>query len=139
MAEFEFSKFDGSQEFTPQSADRLFDEFSKHMLDYGSQMMDYLHEWEDEHPDVVELLLKHGYVEQDVDGRYVVTPKGLRRVENRVLEELFDVSRMGKFGKHDTAFRGSGQTVHEESKPYEFGDPVSNLNMHETLKNALHR
>jgi len=139
MAEFEFSKFDGSQEFTPQSADRLFDEFAKHMLDYGAQMMDYLADWEDEHPDVVDLLMKHGYVEQDADGRYVVTPKGLRRVENRALEELFDVARKGKFGKHDTAFRGPGQTVHEESKPYEFGDPVSNLNMHETLKNALHR
>src|SRR4029078_10560058 len=25
------------------------------------------------------------------------------------------------------------------SKPYEFGDPVSNLNLHETLKNALQR
>ncbi len=139
MAEFEFSKFDGSQEFTPQSADRLFDEFAKHMLDYGAQMMDYLADWEDEHPDVVDLLMQHGYVEQDADGRYVVTPKGLRRVENRALEELFDVARKGKFGKHDTAFRGPGQTVHEESKPYEYGDPVSNLNMHETLKNALHR
>src|SRR5690606_11722907 len=32
-----------------------------------------------------------------------------------------------------------GQTVHEESKPYEFGDPVANLNLHETLRNALHR
>ena len=139
MAEFEFSKFDGSQEFTPQSADRLFDEFAKHLLDYGSQMMEYLNEWEDEHPDVVDLLLKRGYVEQDADGQYVVTPKGLRRVENRALEELFDVSRKGQFGKHDTSFRGPGQTVHEESRPYEFGDPVSNLNMHETLKNALHR
>ena len=37
------------------------------------------------------------------------------------------------------AFRGAGQTVHEESKAYEFGDPVSNLNLHETLRNALHR
>ena len=101
MAEFEFSKFDGSQEFTPQSADRLFDEFAKHLLDYGSQMMEYLNEWEDEHPDVVDLLLKRGYVEQDADGQYVVTPKGLRRVENRALEELFDVSRKGQFGKHD--------------------------------------
>jgi uncharacterized protein with von Willebrand factor type A (vWA) domain len=29
--------------------------------------------------------------------------------------------------------------MHDESKPYEYGDPVANLNMHETLKNALHR
>jgi uncharacterized protein with von Willebrand factor type A (vWA) domain len=28
---------------------------------------------------------------------------------------------------------------HEDSKPYEYGDPVANLNLHETLKNAVIR
>ena len=34
-------------------------------------------------------------------------------------------------------FKGAGQVRHEDSKPYEFGDPVANLNLHETLKNAM--
>ena len=139
MARFEYSKFDGSEEFHPQSADKIFDELSQHMLDWGDHVMDYLDQWEDEHPDVVEMLVKRGYVEKDAEGKYRVTPKGIRRVENKALEELFQVTRKDKLGKHDTEFRGAGQTVHEDSKPYEFGDPVSNLNMHETLKNALVR
>jgi len=139
MPDFEYSRWDGSQEFTPQSADQLFDEFSQYMLDYGDYMLDNLEQWEDEHPDIVDLLVKHGYVQKDEQGKFLITPKGIRRVENRALEELFDIRRKDKMGKHDTDFRGAGQTVHEESKAYEYGDPVSNLNMHETLKNALVR
>ena len=139
MTEFEFSRWDGTQQFTPQSADKLFDEFSQYMLDYGEHMLDHLEQFEEEHPDLVEMLTKRGYVERDSEGRYIVTPKGIRRVENKALEELFDVTRQDKLGRHDTQFRGAGQTVHEESKPYEYGDPVANLNMHETLRNALYR
>jgi len=139
MPDFIYSRYDGTQEFTPQSADRLFDELSKYLVDYGEQILQNLEDWEEEHPDLVEMLIKRGYVEKDRDGRFLVTPKGIRRVENKALEELFNVTRKDKIGKHDTEFRGAGQTVHEESKPYEFGDPVSNLNLHETLKNALYR
>ena len=139
MPDFQYSKWDGTQEFTPQSADKLFDEFSKYLYDYGEHMLDNLELWEVEHPDVVDLLTKQGYVDKARDGNFYVTPKGIRRVENRALEELFNITRKDKFGKHDTEFRGAGQTLHEESKPYEYGDPVSNLNMHETLKNALYR
>jgi Ca-activated chloride channel family protein len=139
MAQFEYSKFDGSEQFSPQSADKVFDELTQHMLDWGDDVLDYLDQWEEEHPDVVDMLIKRGYVEKDAEGKYVVTPKGIRRVENKALEELFQIARKDKLGKHDTDFRGAGQTVHEDSKPYEFGDPVSNLNMHETLRNALFR
>ncbi|HET6324313.1 MAG TPA: VWA domain-containing protein [Planctomycetaceae bacterium] len=139
MAHFEYSKFDGSEQFTPQSADAVFDELTRHMLDWGDDVLDYLDQWEEEHPDVVDMLIKRGYVEKDAEGKYHVTPKGIRRVESKALEELFQIARKDKLGKHETEFRGAGQTVHDESKPYEFGDPVSNLNMHETLKNALVR
>jgi len=139
MPDFIYSRWDGSQEFTPQSADQLFDELSNYLLDYGEHILDHLPEWEEEHPDVVEMLVQRGYVEKNAQGKYIITPRGTRRIENKVLEELFNVTRKDTLGKHETDFRGSGQTLHDESKPYEFGDPVSNLNMHETLKNALHR
>lgn len=139
MPQFEYSRWDGSQDFTPQSADKLFDEISNYLLEYGEQMLDQLEHLQDEHPDLVEMLIKQGYVEQDKEGRFAVTPKGVRRVESKALEELFDITRKDKMGRHETEFRGAGQTIHEESKPYEYGDPVSNLNMHETLKNALYR
>ncbi|MDA1162061.1 MAG: VWA domain-containing protein [Planctomycetota bacterium] len=139
MPEFEYSHWDGSQEFTPQSADELFDELSRYMLDYGEEILDNLLTWEEEHPDLVQKLIDQGYVDQDESGRFHVTPRGVRRVESQALEALFNVTRKDKVGKHETEFRGVGQTVHENSKAYEYGDPISNLNMHETLKNALVR
>jgi Ca-activated chloride channel homolog len=139
MPEFEYSRWDGSHGFTPQSADRLFDEFSEFLMDYGEEVLRNLEDWQEEHPDVVEMLIKRGYVEQDRAGKFHVTPKGLKRVENKALEVLFNVPNKDKLGRHETEFRGTGQTMLEESKPYEYGDPVANLNMHETLKNALHR
>jgi uncharacterized protein with von Willebrand factor type A (vWA) domain len=139
MADFEYSKFDASEAFQPQSADQIFDELAQHMMDWGDHVLEHLDDIERENPDVVEMLIKRGYVEKDEEGRYIVTAKGVRRIESKALEELFQIARKDKLGRHDTTFRGAGQTVHEESKPYEFGDPVSNLNMHETLKNAIAR
>lgn len=135
----EYSRWDGSQEFSPQSADQLFDQLSQYLLEYGEDLLDNLEQWEQEDPNIVELLVKRGYIERDREGKFRVTPRGVRRVENKALEALFDVRGKDKLGRHDTEFRGAGQTVHEESKPYQFGDPVSNLNLHETLKNALQR
>ena len=139
MPEFEYSRWDGSQKFTPQSADRIFDEFSNYMMDYGDNVLDMLDQLQEENPEILDLLIKQGYIDRDEEGRFVVTGKGVKRAETRALEDLFEISRKDKLGSHDTDFRGAGQTLHEETKPYEYGDPVANLNMHETLKNALYR
>lgn len=139
MPSFEYSRWDGSREFSAQSADDIFDQISQYLLDYGEQVLPSLEQLRDENPDVLEMLIKQGYVEQDDEGKFRITPKGIRRVETKALDELFDISRKDKFGKHETDIRGAGQTLHDESKAYEYGDPVANLNMHETLKNALYR
>ncbi len=46
MSLFEYSKWDGSQEFTPQSADSVFDQLSQYMLDYGEHVLDSLEQLE---------------------------------------------------------------------------------------------
>ncbi len=139
MPTFEYSRYDGSGEFSPQSADKVFDELSQYLLEYGEHILDNLEQWQEEHPDIVEMLVKRGHVERDKEGKFRVTPRGIRRVENKALESLFDVRGKDKLGRHETDHRGAGQTLHDDSKPYEFGDPVSNLNLHETLRNALQR
>ncbi|MFV0443751.1 MAG: VWA domain-containing protein [Planctomycetaceae bacterium] len=139
MPTYEYSRFDGSESFSPQSADQVFDQFSEYLLDYGEDVLDNLPRLEEEHPELIEQLIKNGLVEKDREGKFSVTPKGFKRIENKALEALFDVRGRDKLGRHDTDMRGAGQTVHEESKPYEYGDPVSNLNMTETLRNAIAR
>jgi uncharacterized protein with von Willebrand factor type A (vWA) domain len=139
MTEFQYSRYDGSQAFTPQSADALFDQLSNYLLEYGDEALALLDRLQEEHPEVLSLLLARGHVERDAEGRFQVTPRGVRRVEARALEELFEISRRDKSGKHETMFRGAGQMQHDEFRGYEFGDPITHLNVPETLKNALSR
>jgi uncharacterized protein with von Willebrand factor type A (vWA) domain len=139
MPTFEYSRWDGSQSFTPQSADALFDQLADYLMDYGDELLDNLPRLAEEHPDVLEKLIQRGLLEQDRRGRFSITPKGLKRIENRALEALFDVRARDKLGRHETEHRGAGQTLQEETRPYEFGDPTANLNLHETLRNALVR
>src|SRR5579871_3998997 len=112
MPTYEYSRWDGSQEFTPQSADSVFDQLSQYLLDYGDEALPMLEKLEDEHPDVLQKLIRQGLIEKDAEGKFQVTPRGLRRIETRGLEELFDISGRDKLGKHETEMRGVGQTVH---------------------------
>lgn len=139
MPGFAYSRWDGSQAFSPQSADELFDKLSEYLYQYGGELLDNLNDWEHEHPDVIDMLVQQGYVEKDSEGKYRVTPRGIRRTETKALEQLFDVRGRGALGRHDTDFRGAGQVQHEDSRPYQYGDPVANLNLHETLRNAIQR
>jgi len=139
MPSFEFSKWDGSQQFRPLSADAVFDKISEHLLEYGDYVLRQLEHLDEDDADLVKLLIKEGYLEKDEEGKFAIAPRGIRRIENKAIEELFTIRKKDALGKHPSDFKGSGQVRHEDSKPYEFGDPVANLNLHETLKNAMHR
>ncbi|HZZ82046.1 MAG TPA: VWA domain-containing protein [Gemmataceae bacterium] len=136
---FEFSKWDGSQQFRPLSADVVFDKLSEHLLEYGDYVLRQLEHLDEENADLLKMLIKEGYLEKDEEGKYAISPRGTRRIENKALDELFTITRKDSLGKHPSDFKGAGQVQHSDSKPYEYGDPVANLNLHETLKNAFHR
>ena len=136
---FEYSEWDGSQQFTPLSAESAFDRLSDYLMEHGEYVLRQLEKLDGDEADLLKMLVKEGFLEKDENGRLIVGPKGVRRVENKALEELFQITRKDMPGKHPSDFKGAGQVRHEDSKPYEFGDPVSNLNLHETLKNAFVR
>lgn len=139
MAEFEYSEWDGSQQFTPLAAEAAFDRLADYLMEHGEYVLRQLEKLDDEEADVLKMLIKEGFLEKDEKGRLVVAPKGIRRVETKALDELFQITRKDQPGKHPSDFKGAGQVRHEDSKPYEYGDPVANLNLHETLKNAVIR
>jgi len=72
------------------------------------------------------------------DGRYELTPKGLRRIGQRALAELFSKLAKDRLGGHTVERVGSGHERANEHKPYEFGDPFA-LNVEQTVRNALRR
>jgi len=106
MPLFEYSKWDDTQQFLPQSADRVFDQLAEYLLQYGEQVLRNMEELEDEIPDIVDLLQKEGLIEKDREGRWRVTPRGVRRIEDRALDDLFQTVRRDALGRHDTQEKG---------------------------------
>src|SRR5262245_26066053 len=103
MPLFEYTRWDGSQLFQPQSADKLFDQVTEFLLQYGDPILRDIDELDDEdQPDVVRLLQKEGYIEQDEKGQWLVAPKGIRRIQDRVLTDLFQTLQRDSVGKHDS-------------------------------------
>src|SRR5271166_33064 len=136
MSLFEYSKWDGSQKFLPQSAEKVFDQLSEYILQHGDNVLRDLENLdEDELPELVELIEKEGLIERDKEGKWRVTPKGIRRIQDKALGDLFQTFRRDSVGRHDTQQKGEGTIRLEDTKPYVYGDSLANLNMHETLKN----
>jgi uncharacterized protein with von Willebrand factor type A (vWA) domain len=138
MPSYEYSKWDGSQQFVPQSADQAFDQIAEYMLQYGDQVLRNLDDLEDD-PDILDKIQQEGLLEKDEEGRWRVSPKGVRRVQESALTNLFQTFQRDAIGKHETPQKGEGQVRLEDSKPYVYGDSLANLNLHETLKNAMLR
>ncbi|HVW31113.1 MAG TPA: hypothetical protein VHL53_01125, partial [Acidimicrobiia bacterium] len=86
---------------------------------------------------LAKLLEEAGLIDQR-DGRYELTPKGLRRIGQRALSELFAKLSKDRIGGHTVERSGTGHERANEHKPYEFGDPFA-LNVEQTVRNALRR
>ncbi|MFN8018183.1 MAG: VWA domain-containing protein [Acidimicrobiales bacterium] len=72
------------------------------------------------------------------EGRYELTPSGLRRIGKHTLDDLFSKMARDKFGQHELLRTGLGHERSMDTKPYEFGDPF-NLHIERTIRNAVAR
>jgi uncharacterized protein with von Willebrand factor type A (vWA) domain len=139
MPLFEYSKWDNTQQFLPQSADRVFDQLAEYLLQHGERALRDMEQLEDEIPDIVQLLQKEGLIEKDRQGKWRITPRGVRRIQDQALESLFQTFRRDSLGRHDTQEKGEGTVPLEDTRPYVYGDSLANLDLHETMKNAYVR
>ncbi len=72
------------------------------------------------------------------EGRFELTPKGIRRIGQQALSDLFGQLTKDRVGNHATTWTGTGHDREETTKPYEFGDPF-NLDLSRTVHNAVRR
>jgi len=78
-----------------------------------------------------------GLIEQR-EGRMELTPKGIRRIGQRALGDLFKRLLQDRAGRHEIERAGYGHERSDEHKPYEYGDPF-HLDVGRTLRNAITR
>jgi uncharacterized protein with von Willebrand factor type A (vWA) domain len=86
---------------------------------------------------LAKMLEEAGLIEQR-EGRYELTPRGMRRIGQNALSDLFSKLAKDRLGRHQMDRSGIGQEMAYETKSYEFGDPF-NLNIERTVRNAIQR
>lgn len=78
-----------------------------------------------------------GYI-QKRGNRWELTARGIRKIGQKALQDIFNKLKRDGFGRHMSPFRGTGGERTDESKAYQFGDPFL-LDLEKTLMNAVHR
>ncbi|MGH9115591.1 MAG: vWA domain-containing protein, partial [Acidimicrobiales bacterium] len=72
------------------------------------------------------------------DGRLELTPRGLRKIGQNALSDLFSKLIRDRMGRHAVERVGIGHERTYETKAYEWGDPF-NLSIERTVRNAVGR
>ena len=87
--------------------------------------------------DLTKLLEEAGYIQRDGE-QFELTPRGMRRIGQRALQDIFTKLNKDRFGSHTLERSGLGTDRADDSKRYEFGDPFI-IDLEKTIFNAVNR
>ena len=86
---------------------------------------------------IVQQLEEAGYLKRQGD-RLELTPRGIRKLGQHALKEVFSELKKDRVGSHEVYLRGDGGEPTGETKQYEFGDPFD-IDLHRTMFNTVLR
>jgi uncharacterized protein with von Willebrand factor type A (vWA) domain len=137
-----YGEYDGSEFPTPEKL-FAFDQFMQFILQHGDAalraMSRLLNDPEEPGSDLLEKLLEEGMIEKDGAGKLRLTPRAVTRMQSKALNEVFSNLREGRRDGHEVRSPGGTAERSDGSRPYEYGDPISELDLHATLRNAMGR
>ncbi|HLP35228.1 vWA domain-containing protein [Lacibacter sp.] len=143
-----FSKYDPSQN-DKSKFEQLLDLFTQ-LLTYTSgdvtEAMDWLNQLDrkfqltnDEYGmgDFIEELKEKGYLnENPVTGQFNITSKTEQTIRKQSLEEIFGKLKKTKQGNHQTFKPGMGDEINPETRPFQFGDTLEQIDFTNSIRNA---
>lgn len=140
---YAYGQFDGHEFPTP---DKLFglDQLMQFILQHGDQALRAIeHALKDGEDgptqDLLDQLLKDGMFDKDGRGRLRLTPRAVSRMQMKALNEVFSNLQKGTRDGHEKLTPGAGSERTDGNRPYTFGDPVADIDMHASLRNAMQR
>ena len=77
-------------------------------------------------------------LEKTAEG-YRLTPKAYRLFQGRLLERIFSNLQAARTGRHQGPIQGEGAVELQQTKSYEFGDSLANMDIPGSLINAMLR
>lgn len=148
MIGFQFSKYDPRQS-GKSKFEQLLDLFTQ-LLTYTSgdvsEAMQWLNELDKKYEltddeygmgDFIEELKEKGYITEDAQkGEIRITPKTEQSIRKRSLEEIFGKLKKTKTGDHQTFKPGLGDEVSPDTRPFQFGDMLEQIDFTESIRNA---
>ena len=78
-------------------------------------------------------------LEKGTNGAFQLTPQAYKIFQGRLLERIFSELAPSRSGRHEGDVVGEGAVELQQTKPYEFGDSVANIDLPQTVVNALLR
>ena len=148
MLGFNFTKFDPSQN-GKSKFEQLLDLFMQ-LLTYTSgdfsEAMRWMNELDKSHNltndnygmgDFLEDLKAKGYIEEDkAKGEIKITSKTEQGIRKKSLEEIFGKIKKTKQGNHQTFKPGGGDEINPETRPFQFGDTMEQIDFTASIRNA---
>jgi uncharacterized protein with von Willebrand factor type A (vWA) domain len=143
-----FSKFDPDKEGKTQF-EQLMDMFLQ-LLTYTSgdvnEALQWLNELDKEYAftndeygmgDFIDDLKDKGYIDENKQtGEIKITPKTEQGIRKRSLEEIFGKLKKTKSGDHNTFKPGLGDETNPETRPFQFGDMLEQIDFTESIRNS---
>jgi uncharacterized protein with von Willebrand factor type A (vWA) domain len=148
MIGFHFSNYDPRQS-GKSKFDQLLDLFTQ-LLTYTSgdvtEALQWLNELDKKYEltddeygmgDFIEDLKQKGFITDDEQrGEIKITPKTEQSIRKRSLEEIFGKLKKTKTGDHQTFKPGQGDEVSPDTRPFQFGDMLEQIDFTESIRNA---
>ena len=87
--------------------------------------------------DFLEELKEKGYIDDNNGlGEIKITPKTEQGIRKKSLEDIFGKLKKTKSGNHQTFKPGAGDEISPETKPFQFGDTLEQIDFTESIRNA---
>jgi len=87
--------------------------------------------------DFIDDLKDKGYIDENKqDGSISITPKTEQGIRKKSLEEIFGKLKKTKQGNHNTFKPGGGDELNPETRPFQFGDQLEQIDFTESIRNA---
>ena len=85
----------------------------------------------------VDDLKDQGYIKgSNEEGTFEVTAKSEQKIRKNALDEIFGKLKKGSKGDHETPHFGQGDETTTDFREFQFGDPLDQIALTESLKNA---
>ena len=88
---------------------------------------------------VREMAERQGLEHNAKTGGFKLTPQAYKIFQGKLLERIFSKLQPGRTGRHQGRIVGEGSVELPQTKPYEFGDSLANMDTTQTVINAMLR